>query len=111
MNWNETWPHYSRSAPMRVNYLFLQFLIGRALDNARLNFTPNPRCADATGKLRFALENLFGQERRWPRRPHALPPRAVSSAPQELPVWGYRPRDKYGALRLPPPSPLRARGG
>ena len=64
VNWNETWLHYSRSAPKRTNHLFLQFLIGRALDNARLNLAPKPRCADATRKPGFALENLFGQERR-----------------------------------------------
>ena len=64
VNWNDTWLHYSLSAPNRANYLSLEFLIGRALDNARLNLAPKPRCADATRKLGFALENLFEQEQR-----------------------------------------------
>ena len=116
MNWNETQLHYSRKAPKRAYYLSLEFLMGRTLDNALLNLALKPQYADATSKLGFTLEDLLGQERDAGLGNGGLGRLAAcyldSSASQELPVWGYGLRYKYGAPRLPSPpssSPSRAR--
>ena len=105
MNWNETQLHYSRKTPKRAYYLSLEFLMGRTLDNALLNLGLKPQYADGLGKLGFGLEDLIEQERDAGLGNGGLGRLAAcyldSSASQELPVWGYGLRYKYGASLSP----------
>ena len=107
MNWNETQLTYSRKSPKRAYYLSLEFLMGRTLDNALLNLGLKPQYDQGIEKLGFNLEDLIDQERDAGLGNGGLGRLAAcyldSSASQELPVWGYGLRYKYGAPRLPSP--------
>ncbi|KAL1739262.1 carbohydrate phosphorylase-domain-containing protein, partial [Schizophyllum fasciatum] len=138
LNWNDTQLQYTRKEPKRAYYLSLEFLMGRALDNAVLNLDLKQQYKESTEKLGFNMEDLLEQERdagahkqhgdgapltfysprkRRPRSPGRLLPRlirihgkspcilprvtshALTSLPQELPVWGYGLRYKYGIFQ------------
>ncbi|KAH9925596.1 glycogen phosphorylase [Epithele typhae] len=102
-NWNETQLHYNRKAPKRAYYLSLEFLMGRTLDNALLNLGLKQQYGDGTQKLGFNLEDLIEQERDAGLGNGGLGRLAAcyldSSASQELPVWGYGLRYKYGIFQ------------
>ena len=101
VNWNETQLHYSRKSPKRAYYLSLEFLMGRTLDNALLNLGLKEKYQDGVDKLGFNLEDLIDQERDAGLGNGGLGRLAAcyldSSASQELPVWGYGLRYKFGA--------------
>uniref|UniRef100_A0A5K1K306 Alpha-1,4 glucan phosphorylase n=1 Tax=Ganoderma boninense TaxID=34458 RepID=A0A5K1K306_9APHY len=101
VNWNETQLHYSRKSPKRAYYLSLEFLMGRTLDNALLNLGLKEKYQDGMDKLGFNLEDLIDQERDAGLGNGGLGRLAAcyldSSASQELPVWGYGLRYKFGA--------------
>ncbi|KAL7278510.1 hypothetical protein ACG7TL_007509 [Trametes sanguinea] len=103
VNWNETQLHYSRKAPKRAYYLSLEFLMGRTLDNALLNLGLKEKYHDGIDKLGFNLEDLLDQERDAGLGNGGLGRLAAcyldSSASQELPVWGYGLRYKYGIFQ------------
>ena len=105
VNWNETQLHYSRKSPKRAYYLSLEFLMGRTLDNALLNLGLKEKYQDGIDKLGFNLEDLIDQERDAGLGNGGLGRLAAcyldSSASQELPVWGYGLRYKYGTFTLP----------
>ncbi|KAG1764490.1 hypothetical protein EV702DRAFT_1205005 [Suillus placidus] len=63
INWNETQLHYSRIAGKRAYYLSLEFLMGRALDNALLNLGLKQEYTEGVDKLGFNMEDLLAQER------------------------------------------------
>ena len=102
VNWNETQLTYSRKSPKRAYYLSLEFLMGRTLDNALLNLGLKPQYDQGIEKLGFNLEDLIDQERDAGLGNGGLGRLAAcyldSSASQELPVWGYGLRYKYGTL-------------
>ncbi|KAI1795462.1 glycogen phosphorylase [Ganoderma leucocontextum] len=103
VNWNETQLHYSRKSPKRAYYLSLEFLMGRTLDNALLNLGLKEKYQDGIDKLGFNLEDLIDQERDAGLGNGGLGRLAAcyldSSASQELPVWGYGLRYKYGIFQ------------
>ncbi|KZT65114.1 glycosyltransferase family 35 protein [Daedalea quercina L-15889] len=103
LNWNETQLHYNRKEPKRAYYLSLEFLMGRALDNALLNLGLKDPYNEAINKLGFRLEDLLEQERDAGLGNGGLGRLAAcyldSSASQELPVWGYGLRYKYGIFQ------------
>ncbi|KAI0370981.1 glycogen phosphorylase [Pilatotrama ljubarskyi] len=103
VNWNETQLHYSRKTPKRAYYLSLEFLMGRTLDNALLNLGLKGKYQDGIDKLGFNLEDLLEQERDAGLGNGGLGRLAAcyldSSASQELPVWGYGLRYKYGIFQ------------
>ncbi|KAI8992832.1 glycogen phosphorylase [Trametes punicea] len=103
VNWNETQLHYSRKAPKRAYYLSLEFLMGRTLDNALLNLGLKDKYQEGIDKLGFNLEDLLDQERDAGLGNGGLGRLAAcyldSSASQELPVWGYGLRYKYGIFQ------------
>ncbi|OBZ74400.1 Glycogen phosphorylase [Grifola frondosa] len=110
VNWNETQLHYSRKAPKRAYYLSLEFLMGRTLDNALLNLGLKDKYAEGMDQLGFNLEDMLDQERDAGLGNGGLGRLAAcyldSSASQELPVWGYGLRYKYGKLsQLEAPDP------
>jgi len=103
INWNETQLHYSRTAGKRAYYLSLEFLMGRALDNALLNLGLKEQYTEGVDKLGFSMEDLLAQERDAGLGNGGLGRLAAcyldSSASQELPVWGYGLRYKYGIFQ------------
>ena len=103
MNWNETQLHFTRKAPKRAYYLSLEFLMGRTLDNALLNLGLRDQFSQSTEKLGFNLEDLIDCERDAGLGNGGLGRLAAcyldSSASQELPVWGYGLRYKYGIFQ------------
>ncbi|KAJ7756371.1 glycogen phosphorylase [Mycena olivaceomarginata] len=74
VNWNETALQYTRKAPKRAYYLSLEFLMGRTLDNALLNLGLKEKYAEGVKSLGFSMED-------------------------ELPLWGYGLRYKYGIFQ------------
>ncbi|KAF9007192.1 glycogen phosphorylase [Cyathus striatus] len=103
INWNETSQHYTRKAPKRAYYLSLEFLMGRTLDNAMLNLGLKDKYKTGIEKLGFNLEDILEQERDAALGNGGLGRLAAcyldSSASQELPVWGYGLRYKYGIFQ------------
>ena len=103
INWNDTQLQYTRKAGKRAYYLSLEFLMGRALDNALLNLGLKDAYTEGTNKLGFSLEDLLDQERDAGLGNGGLGRLAAcyldSSASQELPMWGYGLRYQYGIFQ------------
>jgi starch phosphorylase len=103
VNWSETQLNYTRKAPKRAYYLSLEFLMGRTLDNALLNLGLKDLYTDGVQKLGFSIEDLLEKERDAGLGNGGLGRLAAcyldSSASQELPVWGYGLRYKYGIFQ------------
>ncbi|KAG8215453.1 glycosyltransferase family 35 protein [Butyriboletus roseoflavus] len=103
INWNDTQLHMNRKGGKRAYYLSLEFLMGRALDNALLNLGLKDKFEVGVNKLGFNLEDLLAQERDAGLGNGGLGRLAAcyldSSASQELPVWGYGLRYKYGIFQ------------
>ncbi|TFK97616.1 glycogen phosphorylase [Pterulicium gracile] len=103
VNWNATQLHFTRKAPKRAYYLSLEFLMGRTLDNALLNLGLRETYKEGVEKLGFSIEDLLEQERDAGLGNGGLGRLAAcyldSSASQELPVWGYGLRYKYGIFQ------------
>ncbi|KAJ7661723.1 glycosyltransferase family 35 protein [Mycena rosella] len=103
VNWNETSLQYTRKAPKRAYYLSLEFLMGRTLDNALLNLGLKDKYANGVKTLGFSMEDILEQERDAALGNGGLGRLAAcyldSSASQELPVWGYGLRYKYGIFQ------------
>ncbi|KIY66143.1 glycosyltransferase family 35 protein [Cylindrobasidium torrendii FP15055 ss-10] len=103
LNWNDTQLQYTRKAPKRAYYLSLEFLMGRTLDNAMLNLGLKDNYKESVDKLGFNMEDLLEQERDAALGNGGLGRLAAcyldSSASQELPVWGYGLRYRYGIFQ------------
>uniref|UniRef100_A0A8H7XXI4 Alpha-1,4 glucan phosphorylase n=1 Tax=Psilocybe cubensis TaxID=181762 RepID=A0A8H7XXI4_PSICU len=103
VNWNDTQLTYTRKAPKRAYYLSLEFLMGRTLDNALLNLGLKDEYKQGVRKLGFNIEDILEQERDAGLGNGGLGRLAAcyldSSASQELPVWGYGLRYKYGIFQ------------
>ncbi|KAL0952886.1 hypothetical protein HGRIS_007105 [Hohenbuehelia grisea] len=103
VNWNDTQLHYTRKAPKRAYYLSLEFLMGRTLDNALLNLGLKSQYKDGIKELGFSLEDILEQERDAALGNGGLGRLAAcyldSSASQDLPLWGYGLRYKYGIFQ------------
>jgi starch phosphorylase len=103
VNWNSTQLEYSRKSPKRAYYLSLEFLMGRTLSNALLNLGLLDGYSSSLSSLGFGLEDILIQERDAALGNGGLGRLAAcyldSSATQELPVWGYGLRYKYGIFQ------------
>ncbi|KZT00396.1 glycosyltransferase family 35 protein [Laetiporus sulphureus 93-53] len=103
LNWNDTQMHYTRKEPKRAYYLSLEFLMGRTLDNALLNLGMKMEYKEGVHALGYNLEDILEQERDAALGNGGLGRLAAcyldSSASQELPVWGYGLRYKYGIFQ------------
>ncbi|KAJ7199601.1 glycogen phosphorylase, partial [Mycena pura] len=103
VNWNETSLQYTRKAPKRAYYLSLEFLMGRTLDNALLNLDLKRPYAEGVKKLGFTMEDILEEERDAALGNGGLGRLAAcyldSGASQELPLWGYGLRYKYGIFQ------------
>ncbi|GLB44296.1 putative phosphorylase is an important allosteric enzyme in carbohydrate metabolism [Lyophyllum shimeji] len=103
VNWNETQLQYTRKMPKRAYYLSLEFLMGRTLDNALLNLGLKDQYKDSISRLGFNMEDILERERDAALGNGGLGRLAAcyldSSASQELPLWGYGLRYKYGIFQ------------
>lgn len=93
----------TNKTPKRAYYLSLEFLMGRTLDNALLNLGLKQKYNEGVEKLGFNLEDVVDCERDAALGNGGLGRLAAcyldSSATQELPVWGYGLRYKYGIFQ------------
>ncbi|CAR26985.1 ZYRO0C06050p [Zygosaccharomyces rouxii] len=112
IDWNATQQKITTTEPKRVYYLSLEFLMGRALDNALINMSSNDKLAntgDNTSRgfvkkglddLGFNLENVLKKEPDAGLGNGGLGRLAAcfvdSMATKNIPAWGYGLRYEYG---------------
>ncbi|BEI91712.1 uncharacterized protein CcaverHIS019_0405320 [Cutaneotrichosporon cavernicola] len=101
--WNETTTYHTRSAPKRIYYFSIEWLMGRSLDNAVLNLDMRNTYESATQKLGFNFEDLLNEERDAGLGNGGLGRLAAcyidSMATLNLPGWGYGLRYSYGIFK------------
>ena len=107
--WRETRDRYYHETPKRVAYLSLEFLMGRALNNAVMNLDMQEQLREALQEFSVSLENLATEERDAGLGNGGLGRLAAcfldSCATLGLPVTGYGILYDYGMFRQ------RIRGG
>jgi len=103
IKWNETQTTYTRKAPKRAYYLCIEYLMGRTFDNALLNLGLKPAYNEGLHTLGYNLSDLLNEERDAALGNGGLGRLAAcymdSSSSQDLPVWGYSLRYKYGIFQ------------
>lgn len=109
IDWNKTQQKLTTRDPKRVYYLSLEFLMGRALDNALINMDngedkaneqPRKVIKGALDELGFKLEDVLDQEPDAGLGNGGLGRLAAcfvdSMATENIPAWGYGLRYQYG---------------
>ena len=103
MDWNKTQQDQTMTDQKRVYYLSLEFLMGRALDNAMLNTNMKDAAKGGMNELGFRMEDLITQERDAALGNGGLGRLAAcfldSMATMNYPAWGYALRYKYGIFK------------
>jgi len=99
-DWNKTQQKQTIKDPKRVYYLSLEFLMGRALDNALINTHTREYIKDSVDELGFNLEDLIQQEPDAALGNGGLGRLAAcfvdSLSTGKYPGWGYGLRYQYG---------------
>ncbi|AMD22182.1 HGL158Cp [Eremothecium sinecaudum] len=108
IDWNKTQQRVTARDPKRIYYLSLEFLMGRALDNALINLNTDD-CDDPTSRemvegalkqLGFRMEDVLEQEPDAGLGNGGLGRLAAcfmdSLATGDYPAWGYGLRYQYG---------------
>lgn len=109
IDWNKTQQKLTTRDPKRVYYLSLEFLMGRALDNALINMDngdnslkeePRKLIEGALDELGFKMEDVLDQEPDAGLGNGGLGRLAAcfvdSMATENIPAWGYGLRYQYG---------------
>ncbi|EDO14515.1 hypothetical protein Kpol_278p3 [Vanderwaltozyma polyspora DSM 70294] len=114
IDWNKTQQRLTARDPKRVYYLSLEFLMGRALDNALINMGSEPKpnsngdellgtrdmVKDSLNDLGFRLEDVLAQEPDAALGNGGLGRLAAcfidSMTTENIPAWGYGLRYEYG---------------
>jgi glycogen phosphorylase len=103
IEWNRTQQQQTFADQKRVYYLSLEFLMGRALDNAMLNVGMKDVASQGLGELGFRMEDVIAQERDAALGNGGLGRLAAcfldSLATLNYPAWGYALRYRYGIFR------------
>ncbi|KKY28297.1 putative glycogen phosphorylase [Phaeomoniella chlamydospora] len=103
MDWNKTQQRQTFADQKRVYYLSLEFLMGRALDNAMLNVGLKDVARDGLTELGFRVEDVISQEHDAALGNGGLGRLAAcfldSMATMNLPAWGYGLRYRYGIFK------------
>ncbi|KAK5135683.1 Non-essential glycogen phosphorylase [Meristemomyces frigidus] len=103
IEWNRTQQQHTYADPKRVYYLSLEFLMGRALDNAMLNVGMKDIAKEGMSDLGFRMEDVIAQERDAALGNGGLGRLAAcfldSLATLNYPAWGYALRYKYGIFK------------
>lgn len=101
--WNKTQQRQTFSDSKRVYYLSLEFLMGRALDNAMLNIGMKDVAKDGVTDLGFRIEDIIEQEHDAALGNGGLGRLAAcfldSLASLDYPAWGYGLRYRYGIFK------------
>jgi starch phosphorylase len=101
--WRETRDRHHRDMPRRVAYLSLEFLMGRALNNAVMNLDMQDQLREALREFSVSLENLAAEERDAGLGNGGLGRLAAcfldSCATLGLPVTGYGILYDYGMFK------------
>jgi starch phosphorylase len=103
LEWNRTQQRQTFSDSKRVYYLSLEFLMGRALDNAMLNIGQKDIAKAGLAELGFRIEDVIGQEHDAALGNGGLGRLAAcfldSLASLNYPAWGYGLRYRYGIFK------------
>ncbi|KAI9672474.1 MAG: Non-essential glycogen phosphorylase [Caeruleum heppii] len=103
IDWNKTQQHQTFADQKRVYYLSLEFLMGRALDNAMLNVGMKDVARQGMADLGFRIEDVISQERDAALGNGGLGRLAAcfldSLASMNYPAWGYGLRYRYGIFK------------
>ncbi|PLN77613.1 glycogen phosphorylase [Aspergillus taichungensis] len=103
VEWNKTQQRQSSADQKRIYYLSLEFLMGRALDNAMLNVGMKDAARDGLQELGFRIEDVIGQEHDAALGNGGLGRLAAcfldSMATLNYPAWGYGLRYRYGIFK------------
>ncbi|OAA47833.1 glycogen phosphorylase [Metarhizium rileyi] len=102
-HWNKTQQRQTYRDTKRVYYLSLEFLMGRALDNAMLNVGLKDIAKDGLSELGFRIEDVIKQEHDAALGNGGLGRLAAcfldSLATLNYPAWGYGLRYRYGIFK------------
>ncbi|GLI72061.1 non-essential glycogen phosphorylase [Penicillium ochrochloron] len=103
IEWNRTQQRQTFTDQKRVYYLSLEFLMGRALDNAMLNVGMKDIARDGLADLGFRIEDAISQEHDAALGNGGLGRLAAcfldSMATLNYPAWGYGLRYRYGIFK------------
>ncbi|KAI1415760.1 glycosyltransferase family 35 protein [Hypoxylon sp. FL1857] len=101
--WNKTQQRQTLTDNKRVYYLSLEFLMGRALDNAMLNVGAKSTAKEGLTELGFRIEDIIGQEHDAALGNGGLGRLAAcfldSLASLNYAAWGYGLRYRYGIFK------------
>ncbi|CAJ2512339.1 Uu.00g053540.m01.CDS01 [Anthostomella pinea] len=101
--WNKTQQRQTFTDTKRVYYLSLEFLMGRAFDNAMLNVGAKSIAKEGLEELGFRIEDIIGQEHDAALGNGGLGRLAAcfldSMASLNFPAWGYGLRYRYGIFK------------
>ncbi|KAI8098406.1 glycosyl transferase [Gilbertella persicaria] len=102
-DWNATQEAVHNANPKRCYYLSMEFLIGRALDNALHCLEVKDAYKDSIKDLGFSIEDLLEQERDAALGNGGLGRLAAcymdGAATLNYPIWGYGLRYQYGIFK------------
>ncbi|PYI32359.1 glycogen phosphorylase GlpV/Gph1 [Aspergillus indologenus CBS 114.80] len=103
IEWNKTQQRQASADQKRVYYLSLEFLMGRALDNAMLNVGLKDAAREGLKDLGFRIEDVISQEHDAALGNGGLGRLAAcfldSMATLNYPAWGYGLRYRYGIFK------------
>jgi glycogen phosphorylase len=101
--WNDTNAYFDRHDPKRVAYMSLEYLMGRAMQNALLNLDLEDNYREALDGLGFDLERLYEEEPDAALGNGGLGRLAAcfldSLAALDMPAWGYGLRYNFGIFK------------
>eukprot|EP00918_Siedleckia_nematoides_P027728 GHVU01059686.1.p1 GENE.GHVU01059686.1~~GHVU01059686.1.p1 ORF type:complete len:912 (-),score=150.25 GHVU01059686.1:151-2814(-) len=102
-DWNKTQQQQTFTDTKRVYYLSLEFLMGRAFDNAMLNVGLKGAAKEGLSELGFRIEDIIEQEHDAALGNGGLGRLAAcfldSMASLNYPAWGYGLRYRYGIFK------------
>ncbi|KAK4948139.1 Non-essential glycogen phosphorylase [Elasticomyces elasticus] len=103
IDWNKTQQRQTFADQKRIYYLSLEFLMGRALDNAMLNVGLKNVAKEGLGELGFRIEDVVNQEHDAALGNGGLGRLAAcfldSLASLNYAAWGYGLRYRYGIFK------------
>ncbi|KAK4466423.1 family 35 putative glycosyltransferase [Cladorrhinum samala] len=103
LEWNRTQQRHTFADGKRLYYLSLEFLMGRALDNAMLNIGQKDLAKSGLAELGFRIEDVIEQEHDAALGNGGLGRLAAcfldSLASLNYPAWGYGLRYRYGIFK------------
>ncbi|ANB12790.1 Gph1p [Sugiyamaella lignohabitans] len=103
VQWNRTQQQHTLSDPKRIYYLSLEFLMGRAMDNALLNTGLKDASRQGLDEFGFRMEDVLEQEPDAGLGNGGLGRLAAcfidSLTTSNYPAWGYGIQYKYGIFQ------------